>query len=170
MNTRLQKALSIILIVGCFVAFGQGERSFELPELRVFKTGPYLGVQRGMYLSGELGIECQWKKIQLKKSKTQGVHTGLNYNPTKNVLGYEAGYWMKTSRIGLTYGANVLLATDFKTTKIGLAPCVGYKLFGFHLQSGYQFLGKTNHIDGYNTFFVRLRFILVNYRDTKMKR
>ncbi|MEY4604315.1 MAG: hypothetical protein RIT43_1607 [Bacteroidota bacterium] len=169
------KILKIYLLIGaCFAlkttSLAQQDKSFELPKIRVWKAGPYFGVQRGKYWVGEIGGEVQWKKIQLKKSQTHAAHTGVNYNFIHNVLGYDLGYWIKPSRIGLTYGANLIFRTDFNRTGAGFAPCLGYKIFGFHLQAGYQFLTRSVSFDGANTFFIGLRFVAINHRDTKLKK
>ncbi len=151
-----------------FFAVSQRERS--LPELKVWKAGPYFGVQRGAYWVGEAGGEFQWKTIKLRKSMTQGIHTGANYNFSQNVLGYDLGYWIKPSRIGFTYGTNLIMRTDFTTTRGGIAPFIGYKIYGFHIQTGYQFFKNSQSFDGVNTFFLSLRFVIVNHRSTKVKK
>ena len=135
-------------------------------DVSVSKSGPYFGVQRGEYLILELGLEQQWKKIKLKTAKTQSLSTGFNYNFKYNVLGYDAGYWTKPSRVDLTYGATLVFRTNFDETRVGMAPVVGYKLYGFHLQTGYYFLTPASNFDETNRFFISLRFILINDRDT----
>ena len=50
------------------------------PSINVLKTGPYIGIQRGRYSVLELGVERQWKKLKIKNSKTNALHTGFNYN------------------------------------------------------------------------------------------
>jgi hypothetical protein len=171
MNMWLKKEISILIFVFSWLSvFGQLEDKLDLPEVHVLKSGPYVGVQRGNYWVGELGAEFQWKKIRLKSALTHGVHTGFNYNFNYHILGYDLGYWVKPSRFGLTYGGNLLLRTDFSVNKFGFAPCVGYKIFGFHLQTGYQFLTRPKDLQGVNNFFLSLRFVLINHRDTKIKR
>jgi hypothetical protein len=170
MNMWLKKIISSWIVFGCFFVFSQKDRKLEFPEMRVWKSGPYIGVQRGLYWIGELGAEIQWKKIQLKSARSHGIHAGVNYNFTGNVLGYDLGYWIKQSRLGLTYGGNLLLRTDFTTNKYGFAPCLGYKILGFHLQTGYQLFLGSKPLNAVNTFFVSARFVLINRRDTKLKR
>lgn len=170
-NMWLRREISILLFLCLGMnVFGQLNEKLDLPEVRVLKSGPYLGIQRGDYWVGELGAEFQWKRIQLKTATTHGIHTGFNYNFNHNILGYDLGYWIKPSRLGLTYGGNLLLRTDFAENKFGFAPCIGYKLFGFHLQTGYQFLSGSKEMKGVNTFFLSLRFVLINHRDTKITR
>jgi hypothetical protein len=65
----------------------------------------------------------------------------MEYNFSDNVIGYKAGMWMKRGHINLTYGANVSYFTDFKEGhKFGIGPSVGFRLLGFHLVNGYNFL------------------------------
>jgi len=45
---------------------------------------------------------------------------------------------------------------------------MGYKLFGFHLQTGFNFLSAAASFKNTNTFFVSLRFVLINQRDIKL--
>ena len=139
-------------------------------DITIRKSGPYLGIQRGKYTILELGGEMQWKQVKLKSPLTHAVHTGFNYNFKYNVLGYDLGYWVKPSRLGLTYGGNLVLRTDFNENRVGLAPVLGYKLFGFHLQTGYHFLSRAASFTETNGFFVSLRFVLINNRDVDVDR
>lgn len=134
-------------------------------DIHIRKSGPYFGVQRGLFWVGEVGGEMQFKKVKLIKPVTQAIHTGVNYNFTHNVLGYDAGYWVKFGRFNFTYGGNVILRTDFKQTSVGLAPVVGFKLTQFHIQTGYNFLTPSSTVEHTNTFFIALRFVLINKRD-----
>ena len=170
----LRKGLSSLIVLIGFSAFSQFSLNSFHPELfpkdkwldvRVKKSGPYIGYQRGLYNVGELGVERQWKRIKFKTAITHGVHIGFNYNFTNNVLGYETGYWIKPSRVGLTYGACANFFTDFTHNRIGVSPVIGYKLYGFHLQTGYHFLTPSGNFKEVNTFFISLRFIIVNDRD-----
>jgi hypothetical protein len=170
----LRKGLSSFVILIAFSAFSQfslnAVHTNFLPKKKwlkvsVTKTGPYFGYQRGKYNVGELGVEGQYKQIKLSKSITHAGQLGFNYNFTRNVLGCDLGYWVKPSRLGLTYGARLVFRTDFDRNKMGLAPVIGYKLYGFHLQTGYYFLSNSAYTMETNTFFVSLRFTLVNNRD-----
>lgn len=138
-------------------------------SLNVTKTGPYFGLQQGRYLVLEIGGELQWKKIQLLKAETHAVHMGFNYNFKCKILGYDAGYWWKPSRLGLTYGANLFLRSDFDRTKVGIAPVVGYKIWLLHLQTGYHFMPRPKDFET-NIFFISLRLGIINDRDFKLKR
>lgn len=141
----------------------------KLLDISMRKMGPYIGWQKGKYNVGELGIEAQWKKIKLAKTKTHALNTGFNYNFKYNVLGYDFGYWTKPSRLGLTYGGRLIFRTDFDESRFGIAPTIGYKIFGFHLQTGYQLLSSALDFEETNGFFIGLRFTLINDRDVDMK-
>ena len=56
--------ISLIILLVAGKSFGQ----VEIPKLdvKVKKHGPTFGVQRGLYTTFELGLEKQWKNIQLK--------------------------------------------------------------------------------------------------------
>jgi len=133
------------------------------------KLGPSFGYERGRYNFFEIGGEFRWKKIQLKNSFTQALHAGFNYNFWGNVLGFSAGYWIKPQRIGLTYGADALFKTDFTHSSPGFAPVLGYQFLWLHLQTGYAFYPARISTMEVNTFFIRLRFMLINERDLEVK-
>lgn len=149
------------------VSFSQlnDQKKFHFPDIKTSvsktKSGPYFGYQRGKYDVFEIGFEKQWKK-KLIKPTTNALHFGINYNYKTNVLGYDLGYWYKKGRLNFTYGVNLCLRTDFTQSKIGFAPVIGYKIWQFHLQTGYHFLTKTNLVIPTNTFFISLRFVLIN--------
>ena len=111
-----------LFLIGIASAQLAPEPSFLMKKkfnIEVKKTGPYIGVQRGKYTVAEFGVERQWKKVKLSSSINQAVHMGVNYNFKYNVLGYDLGYWIKPNRIGLTYGGNLVLRTDFTKYRIG---------------------------------------------------
>lgn len=139
-------------------------------DVHVRKSGPYLGAQRGKYLIAEIGGEVQFKKVKLIRPVTHAFHTGFNYNFKYNVLGYDLGYWFKVGRLDLTYGANLVMRTDFNETRLGVAPVVGFKLFQFHLQTGYHFLTPARTFTETNKFFVSLRFVMISKRDIDIDR
>lgn len=168
-----RRSISLLFVIFFSSAIGQEDGTWfknpfkkkQLLDISVKKTGPYFGLQRGKHTVLELGVERQWKQIKLKTAKTQALHMGFNYNFKYNVLGYDIGYWNKPSRIGLTYGGNLVMRTDFDETRIGFAPVLGYKLFGFHLQTGYHFLTPATDFIETNRFFVSLRFVWINDRE-----
>ncbi len=137
----------------------------RLLEIKVKKTGPYFGYARGKVDAFELGVERQYKKIKIVRPITHGVHLGFDYNFKNHVLGYQMGYWVKEGRLGLTFGGDLVFRTDFSENRFGGGPCIGYRLLGFHLQTGYHLLSKADSFTNTNDFFIRLRFTIVNERD-----
>jgi hypothetical protein len=138
-----------------------------LLEPSVRKMGPYIGLQRGLYTVGEIGMEFQYKDINFRKPKTHGLHAGLEYNIPNNALGFNAGYFHKPSRLDLTYGFDVALRSNFKAERYGISPVIGYKLFGLHIRAGYMFLTPSKIFTETNQLFVNVRFIMVNNRKFK---
>ena len=174
MNTLpIKISFFCLFLIGIASAQLAPEPSFLMKKkfkIEVKKTGPYIGVQRGKYTVAEFGVERQWKKVKLSSSLNQALHMGINYNFKYNVLGYDLGYWIKPNRIGLTYGANLVLRTDFNKTRIGFTPVIGFKLVGFHLQTGYHFLSRSVNFTETNTFFISLRYVLINDRDVQVNK
>jgi hypothetical protein len=124
-------------------SFSAPEPATDLPPRKLFQrnTGMILGWQRGRYTAIELGVEGHWRKISLLKPHIIGATVNMEYNFASNVVGYKAGAWMKRGRINLTYGANVSYFTNFKEGhRFGIGPSVGFRLLGFHLINGYNFL------------------------------
>lgn len=142
-------------------------RFIGVRKLNIRKSGPYIGLIQGKYMLPEFGYEMQWKRVRLKKPITHAGHMGFNYNFQRNVLGYDAGYWLKIGRMDLTYGANLIFRTDFDKNAVGLAPVVGFKIWQLHLQTGYHFLTSPARDMETNTFFVSLRFVFINETDWK---
>jgi hypothetical protein len=138
-------------------------------ELDVDKIGPYIGLQQGKFSSFEFGVEYQHKNIKLVRPTTYSLHLGCNYNFSNNLLGYDLGYWYKAGRLNLTYGVNAIFRTDYKTNALGFAPVVGFKLGQLHLQTGYNFLSRTHPGFACNSFFMTIRFVLVQYRNFTWK-
>lgn len=144
--------------------YSQKSERKPLIDVSVRKLGPYFGLQQGRFTVGEIGMELQYKNIKIKKPKTHGFHTGLEYNIPNNALGLNLGYWHKPGRVDLTYGFDVALRSNFNDTRFGFSPVIGYKLFGFHLRAGYMFLTPSTIFTETNNLFINLRFILVNNR------
>jgi hypothetical protein len=177
MKNMVKKISSILFVLYALNTLGQlspvvGFDKHDRLNMYVKKSGPYIGVQRGKYTVMELGVERQWKRIQLAVARTHGIHLGFNYNFGRNVLGYDIGYWVKPTRVGLTYGLNLVMRTDFNRTKVGFVPVVGYQFSLLHLQTGYHFLTPSNK--GFNmetnSYFVSLRVILINNRKTEFNK
>jgi hypothetical protein len=141
-------------------------------ELNVTKTGSYFGLQQGRYLVGEFGVERQWDRIRLTTKKTHALHGGFNYNIKYKILGYDVGYWYRGSRLGLTWGGNICVRTDFDNTRVGIVPVVGYKVWQFHVQTGYHFLTPLpeEHRFETNGLFINIRFVMIADKERELKR
>ena len=156
--------LLICLIILSLPGYAQKKDKKQLLDPHVRKSGPYFGIQQGRYTVGEIGMEMQFKDIRLVKTKTNSFHAGLEYNIPNNVLGLNAGYFHKPSRLDLTYGVDVALRSNFTEERYGISPVIGYKIFGFHLRAGYMLLMPSQTFTETNQLFIDLRFILVNNR------
>jgi hypothetical protein len=165
-----------VLVFGLFFAstlnaqlneFGNGPKD-RILDISVKKYGPYLGIQRGKYTVLELGGEMIWKEIRFKKPTAQAVNAGFNYNFRYNVLGFDAGYWIRPHRFGLTYGAVVVHRTDFTYNKLGIAPVIGYKIWMLHLRVGYYVLPNPSQFET-NTLFISLRAGIISDRDVDIE-
>jgi hypothetical protein len=121
--------------------------------------GAILGVQRGAVTSIEVGAEAHWRKLSLFHPRIIGATANFNYNFGHHVIGYQAGAWMKHGRVNLTYGANLLYYSNFKgLNKYGVGPSVGFRLAGFHLINGYNFLAGDKELEGANSLYITLRY------------
>jgi hypothetical protein len=165
---RKGSVIVLFFLLSKFTFSQLGDGKIDMPNVKVRKSGPYVGAQRGKYWMGELGAEFQWKQVKLVTAVTQSVRTGFNYDFNQNILGYDLGYWIKPSRLGLTYGGNLIFRSNFNQNRVGFAPVIGYKLFGFHLQTSFNFLSAAASFKNTNTFFVSLRFVMINQRDIKI--
>ncbi len=130
-------------------------------NINLHKFGPYIGLQRGAYTSIEFGAEYQLKTLAWIKPTTHAAHFGFNYNLFHNVLGYDLGYWMKSGRFNLSYGANLIYRTDYNRSTLGFTPLIGFKFSQLHLQTGYNFLITASPPKAVNGFFVSLRFVFI---------
>lgn len=142
---------------------------------KVVKSGTYVGIQSGHFYAGEIGIERQWKRSdKFLESTTNALHLGVNYsydfyhfNP---ILGYDLGFWHKENTVGLTYGLNACMRTNFDQYRVGVCPTIGLKVLQFHIQTGYHLLYPFNRnyasFDT-NTLFLSVRYVLVNERKKK---
>ena len=152
------------------VSWNKKNDGFKLPKITVTKSGPYVGIQRGKYNLLEFGIEGQYKRVKLIKPITHSLHMGFNYNFFKNVLGYDAGYWVKFGRLNLTYGCNFAYRTDFDVSRVGIVPVLGYKFWQLHLQTGIHLLTRATPEFPTNVLFVSLRFVMINHRDVDISK
>lgn len=168
--------ISKLQLLGLFLlltSIGNTQEKKIFPDLKtkisIHKSGAYIGFQKGLYNVVELGGEYQWKKVKWIKPKTYSVNAGMNYNFQDNVLGYDTGFWFKTGRLNLTYGAHVCYRTDFTRGEVGFAPIIGFKFAQFHLQTGYNFLSNSSTYIRTNTLFISLRFVMINRRKFDFK-
>jgi hypothetical protein len=121
--------------------------------------GVILGLQRGSVTAFEMGVEAHWRKLAFRKPKIVGATANIGYNFGKHVVGYQAGMWMKTGRINLTYGGNLVYYSNFKSlSRYGIGPAVGFRLAGFHLINGYNFLAGNKELQCANTLYMTLRY------------
>jgi hypothetical protein len=121
--------------------------------------GAILGLQRGAVTALELGAEAHWRKLSLTNPTIVGATANLGYNFGHHTIGYQAGMWMKHGRVNLTYGGNLLYYSDFRGLhRYGIGPAVGFRLAGFHLINGYNFLGGDKELEGASTLYITLRY------------
>lgn len=156
-----------LLIISINPLFGQ---RVKLPGVSTKKAGPYIGFQKGKYNLIEFGGEFQYKKVKLIHPRTHGFRFGANYDFLENVLGFDAAYWQQRARLGLTYGAIISHRTNFDVSRIGVSPAIGFRLFQFHLQTGYTFYTPATDFENFNRFWIALKFTLVNKRDVDVKK
>ena len=147
--------------------YGQDKNKKKEPLLKVNvrKSGPYFGIQQGLYTVAELGGEMQFKRVKLKQPHTHAINLGASYNLPNNVFGFNAGAYRKPGRFDFFYGVNLAHRTDFSQHRWGGGPLIGYKVFGFQVLTGYNFLFPMDSFRTNNTLYVGLRFVLINKRD-----
>jgi len=128
-------------------------------KLRQRNYGAQLGFQRGEYNFLEMGFEHHWRTISLTRPRMFSAGGSFGYNFWDNTAEYKVGVWYKWGRIALTYGSNLVYATNFKQGKLGVAPVVGFRLLGFHLTTGYNiFFNGDEAFTEFNRFYVSLRY------------
>ena len=121
--------------------------------------GAIIGLQRGAVTAIEIGAEAHWRKLSLSNSRIIGATANLGYNFGKHIIGYQAGMWMKHGRVNLTYGGNLIYYSNFNgLSRYGAGPAVGFRLAGFHLINGYNFLAGDKEMEGANTLYITLRY------------
>ncbi|WP_107039088.1 hypothetical protein [Brumimicrobium mesophilum] len=167
----MKKVFHLIVVINLIVLSlplsAQKSNKKPLLDPSVRKMGPYFGIQKGAFFVGEVGMEIQYKDIKLRKPKTHSLHAGLEYNIPNSALGLNMGYWHKPSRLDLTYGFDVALRSNFEVERFGIAPVIGYKIFGLHVRAGYMFLTPSNIFTETNQLFINARFTIINNRNFK---
>ena len=151
---------TVVLFSNLFYGFDARTIMSPIPELNTRKTGLLIGVQRGVYNGIEFGWERQWKEIKLKNPKTFAFSAVGEYQFKANVLSFKAGPWMKLGRADFSYGANFVAMSDFRYSKLGVAPAIGFKFLGFHLQAGYNLLLGNRNFTDHNRLYLSLRYYI----------
>jgi hypothetical protein len=174
MKSKSKFSIALLFLIGnlnfTFSQYLQSSGMFELPKVKSTKSGPYFGYQRGKYDVFELGGEIQFKKEKLKNPITNAYSFGTNYNFSENVLGFDARYWYQHARLGLTYGLFLSHRTNFNESRFGIAPAIGFRMLQFHVQTGYTLYTPSQTFEELNTFFIALKFTLINKRDYDVDR
>jgi hypothetical protein len=147
----------------------KGISESNLPTFKMYSRsyGLLAGIQKGKYTFLELGVEQHWRKIKLVKPRLTSVGLNMEYNFKYNVLAYRAAVWTKRGRVDLTYGMGLCYFTDFDRSRWGISPMLGFRLLGFHLVNGYNFILDKGDFNRVNTLFISLRYFLS--KDTKIK-
>ncbi len=143
--------------------FGPYRPEVMQAKLKQRNFGAILGVQRGRYTFFEFGAEQHWRTISLTNPRIVALGANAAYNFGNNVIAYNAFVWHKRGRINLTYGANLTYLTNFENDRFGGGPMVGFRLLGFHLNTGYNFLTKDKTIEKEevakaNPLYISLRY------------
>lgn len=170
MSMWRRNSVLVILLLLCSAANGQILKDVKLPEskMNIRKTGPFIGVEQGKYFNANFGVERQWADLKLIKPHTHALNLQFDYNFTQNQMGSQIGYWFKTGRMNLTYGARVAWHTDFEDHHLfSFSPNVGYKLLQAHFQLGVNLQERSDFVVG-NTFYASLRWVFIN--DWKLDR
>ncbi len=147
-----------VLPEGYFNSIGNNSSPFK-KKLFQNNRGAIVGLQRGAVTAIEIGAEAHWRKLSLSNPRIIGATANFGYNFGKHVIGYQAGMWMKHGRVNLTYGGNLVYYSNFKgLNRYGAGPAVGFRLAGFHLINGYNFLAGDKDLEGANTLYITLRY------------
>jgi len=157
------------LILTLLIAGSLGAHAIDVPKVTTKKSGLLVGIQKGLFTGIEIGFERQWKQIKLVKPKTLAFSGTGEYLLGSNSVGFKAGPWVKMGRTDFTYGAYGVAASDFKTTKVGIAPAIGIKLLGFHGQVSYNFMPNSKDFE-YNKLNLSLRYYISKSRKFKVKK
>lgn len=149
------KYLLLVLFVPYFVV-AQHTRPFEFKKIQ---SGPYVGVQQGKHIALELGFEKRIKEVKLIRPLAHAFNVGANYDIKAGLLGADAGYWFRPSRISFTMGLQAAVRTNFEKSSFGLSPTIGYKIWFLHANAGYYLY--PNPIPGVQTnrLFIQLRMV-----------
>ena len=159
---------NIILLSSLLLTFFSTAQGLKLPEskLKMRKSGPFIGVEKGKYFNVNLGGEIQIKQIKLVKPQTHAASFLLEYNFKQETMGAQLGYWFKVGRLNLTYGARGTWITDFNDHhRFGISPNIGYKFAQAHFQMGVHLRTIDKPFENANTFYASLRWVFIQNRD-----
>lgn len=146
------------------VGLSQSQSSFGFTKIQL---GPYLGLQQGKNTVVEFGIEKRVKDVTLMQRTSRAYNLGANFDLQSLLFGLDGGLWFRPHAIGLLWGGQLALRSNFNQTTFGIAPTVGYKIWFLHAIAGYYFYPKpipntiTNHL------FVSLRLTLTQEKKIK---
>ncbi len=163
--------LLLFLLSISFLGQSQEDKKPFFPKYKIStkKYGVIIGLNRGEFTAFELGGETQFKRVKLTNPITHAANFSFDYNFKQNTLGLNVGYWFKTARLGLTYGARGRYMSDFTEDYLAISPMLGFKFSILHLQVGYNYYPTTPNFN-HNKLFVSLRVVLINNSDTKFKK
>ena len=166
--------LVLLLSLLCLNLFAQQKEILGIPLPKYVATkksfGMIGGIERGKFTFLELGVEQHWKKFKLRRAPTFAVNANLEYNFGNNVLGYNAGAWLKIGSVNLTYGFVLNYITDFTISRYGAGPQIGFRLLGFHFVNGFNFFFLGNkELKNVNKLYVGLRYYFPVRSRTKLE-
>lgn len=173
MNMSLSNTLVILACSFFFLqVVAQKDDAFNLKikKREIQKSGTFLGLEKGKYLTLNFGVERQWQHVKLVKPTTSALNLQFDYNLFQNTIGMQTGVWQKTGRMNITYGVRLFWRTDFSAHhQFGFAPNVGYKLAQAHLQLGVN-IARTPNFDFIgNVFYASLRWVFIQSRTVKKR-
>lgn len=146
--------------------------NLKQPSFKLYTRsyGAIVGVQRGKFTFFEFGVEKHWSKVKLVHQRTYSLGANFEYNFKHNVVGYKISGWTKVGRINLTYGFNLCYFTDFHGSRYGAGPAIGFRLLGFHLINGYNFMAGTKEFQEFNKLYITIRYYFPLEKKLKFKK
>jgi hypothetical protein len=170
MRTINTVILFITMVLVCQKSVASDPFLIELPKVKTVKSGLILGLQNGKYTAFEIGGERHWKKLKIKNPTTVAVNAIMEYQFKSNVFGIKPGIWVKTNRLGFTYGSSIAFLSDFEYTRWGIAPQIGFRFLIFHGLVSYNATVGPKVFEEYNKLNVALRVYLNKDRKVDIKR
>ena len=142
----------------------QKKHSIDLTKIQ---SGPYIGLQQGRNLVVEVGFEKRFKEIKWKSPNAHAFNIGVNYDYKARMLGADAGYWYRPNRLGLTFGGQLAVRSNFDRGMVGFSPTLGYKIWLLHANIGYYIY--PNPLPGIKTNYLFLQARLVFTEHSRIK-